>query len=86
MDSWSDEEDVTTLTAFMDPGQPYSCTQWGNNGINGYPVMTNDGNGFAIPEKDFNKLNDSEQRQMDFPGELSREQILDLIDPLRETI
>jgi len=47
MDSWADEEDVTMFTAFMDAGQPYSCTQWGNNGINGSPVMTDDGNGFG---------------------------------------
>jgi len=47
MDSWSDEEDVTTFAAFMDAGQPYSCTQWGNNGINGMPVITDDGNGFG---------------------------------------
>tara|TARA_Y100001968_G_scaffold304710_1_gene319956 strand:+ start:682 stop:1869 length:1188 start_codon:yes stop_codon:yes gene_type:complete len=47
MDSWSDEEDVTMFAAFMDAGQPYSCTQWGNNGINGMPVITDDGNGFG---------------------------------------
>ncbi len=47
MDGWSDEEDVTTFAAFMDAGQPYSCTQWGNNGINGMPVITDDGNGFG---------------------------------------
>ena len=53
MDSWLfDEdgeasEDVAMLTAFMDPGQPYSCTQWGNNGIDGLPTMTDDGDGFG---------------------------------------
>ena len=31
----------------MDLNQPYTCTQWGNFGINGIPVITNDGNGFG---------------------------------------
>ena len=28
-------------------GQPYSCAQWGNNGISGFPLITNDGNGWG---------------------------------------
>ena len=48
MDGWSDEEDVTVFSAFMDAGQPYSCTQWGNTGMNNVPdFMTDDGNGFG---------------------------------------
>ena len=30
-----------------DIGQPYSCEQWGNNGISGLPFITNDGNGWG---------------------------------------
>ena len=48
MEDWLEEsEDVSVFTAFMDAGQPYSCTQWGNNGINGLPTMTDDGDGFG---------------------------------------
>ena len=47
MDTWADEEDVIGFDALMDLNQPYTCTQWGNFGINGIPVITNDGNGFG---------------------------------------
>ncbi len=29
-DTWADNEAVVTMTELNDPGQPYSCTQWGN--------------------------------------------------------
>ncbi len=35
------------MVALMDLNQPYSCAQWGNFGINGLPVITDDGNGFG---------------------------------------
>ncbi|MFQ6611393.1 MAG: T9SS type A sorting domain-containing protein, partial [Fidelibacterota bacterium] len=40
-------------TVLDDIGQPYSCTQWGAAGINGLPVIIDDGGGYTV----FNWLN-----------------------------
>jgi len=36
------DESVRYLVALADIGQPYSCAQWGNQGINGIPVIVED--------------------------------------------
>ncbi len=47
IDSWSEEDNFFGFAAMMDLNQPYTCTQWGNFGIMGIPMITNDGNGFG---------------------------------------
>ena len=39
---WEDNENVLFLVGLADIGQPYTCTQWGNGGINGIPVIVED--------------------------------------------
>ena len=39
---WEDNENVFFFVGLGDIGQPYSCAQWGNNGINGIPVIVED--------------------------------------------
>ena len=36
------DESVRFIVALADIGQPYSCSQWGNQGINGIPVIIED--------------------------------------------
>ena len=36
------DESVKFIVALADIGQPYSCSQWGNQGINGIPVIIED--------------------------------------------
>ena len=39
---WADNPNVFFFTALGDLNQPYSCTQWGNFGIAGVPVIIED--------------------------------------------
>ena len=39
---------VVTMTHFDDPNQPYSCTQWAQQGSTSANFMIEDGNGYAI--------------------------------------
>jgi len=50
---WADNPNVFFFTALGDLNQPYSCTQWGNFGIAGVPVIIED------PGTVFNWLHDS---------------------------
>ena len=47
VEGWEDDEHVFGFVSLMDMNQPYTCTQWGNFGIQGVPMITNDGNGFG---------------------------------------
>ncbi len=44
---WEDNDQVMIMTALMDMNQPYTCQQWGDMGTPGYPLITNDGNGYG---------------------------------------
>ncbi len=44
---WEDNGQVMIMTALMDMNQPYTCQQWGDMGIAGYPLITNDGDGYG---------------------------------------
>ncbi|NOZ08302.1 MAG: T9SS type A sorting domain-containing protein [FCB group bacterium] len=44
---WEDNDQVMIMTALMDMNQPYTCEQWGDMGTPGYPLITNDGNGYG---------------------------------------
>ncbi|NQU66634.1 MAG: T9SS type A sorting domain-containing protein [Candidatus Marinimicrobia bacterium] len=51
---WEGEDErVAMFTVLDDIGQPYSCNQWGAAGINGLPVIIDDGGGYTV----FNWLN-----------------------------
>jgi thiol-disulfide isomerase/thioredoxin len=45
---WEDDENVAMVTVLDDIGQPYSCTQWGNAGTVGIPIILDDGSGYTI--------------------------------------
>ena len=41
---WSDENaNVRFVTALSDIGEPYSCIEWGNEGVLGSPLIVGDG-------------------------------------------
>lgn len=44
---WENNEQVMVMVALMDMNQPYTCQQWGDMGTPGYPLITNDGNGYG---------------------------------------
>ena len=48
--SWEYQEDYNVLnfTNLDDPGQPYSCGAWGNQGSLSDNLMTEDGNGYNL--------------------------------------
>ena len=56
--SWEYQEDYNVLnfTNMDDPGQPYSCSAWGNQGSLSDNLMTEDGNGYSL-FNDFNSQN-----------------------------
>ena len=39
---------VVTMTHLDDPNQPYSCTQWAQEGSTSQNFMIEDGNGYTI--------------------------------------
>ena len=46
---WEEEDErVGMFTVLDDIGQPYSCNQWGNYGIQGIPIIVDDGAGSTI--------------------------------------
>jgi len=49
---WQDNENVKVIVALTDLDQPYSCSQWGNYGTSGTPMIVDD-TGYPI----FNMLN-----------------------------
>ena len=38
-----DQDKFVSITVLDDLGQPYTCEQWGQQGINGFPYVLDDG-------------------------------------------
>jgi len=54
--NYADNSHVVWFTELSEPGQPYSCSAWGNQGSLSDNLMTEDGNGYSL-FNDFNSQN-----------------------------